>query len=167
MALVFGKLGVVHILDGYWQQGTGRKAYQTNTYLVPMLLDAALSSCREGLLSLKLVRIPRKFASSELTLAISAQLLPASLICLSRNSSAGVQGVFVRLFLAGGGTTGVLASSLVGTAGGATGVTCIGGWGAAETGVGAGAGAGVLEAAAPVVAVGAGVAGLADGACGC
>ena len=32
------------------------------------------------------------------TFAISLQLLPASLICLSLSSSAGVQGVFVRLF---------------------------------------------------------------------
>src|SRR4051794_2178379 len=37
------------------------------------------------------------------TLAISAQLLPASRICFSRSSSAGVHGVFVLLFLAGGG----------------------------------------------------------------
>ncbi len=37
------------------------------------------------------------------TLAISAQLLPVSRICFSRSSSAGVQGVFVLLFLAGGG----------------------------------------------------------------
>ena len=37
-----------------------------------------------------------------LTFAISAQLLPASRIVFSLCSSAAVQGVFVRLFLAGG-----------------------------------------------------------------
>ena len=36
------------------------------------------------------------------TLAISAQLFPASRICLRRNSSCGVHGVLVRLFFAGG-----------------------------------------------------------------
>ncbi len=36
------------------------------------------------------------------TFAISAQLLPASLICLSLSSSAGVHGVFVLFFFAGG-----------------------------------------------------------------
>lgn len=94
-------------------------------------------------------------------MAISAQLLPLSLILLSRNSSAGVQGVLVRLFLAGGGAEGVLASSLVGTAGGATGVTCMGG--AAETGAVAGAGV-LATGAATVVAAGMGVAGFAVGA---
>jgi hypothetical protein len=39
----------------------------------------------------------------EHTFAISLQLLPASLICFSLCSSAGVQGVFVRPFFAGGG----------------------------------------------------------------
>ena len=57
------------------------------------------------------------------TLAISAQLFPASLICFSRSSSAGVQGVFVLLFLAGGADAGVeLVSSAI-VAGGTTGVT--------------------------------------------
>ena len=42
--------------------------------------------------------------SSYLTFAISAQLLPASLIFFNLCSSAGVQGVLVRLFLAGGAT---------------------------------------------------------------
>jgi hypothetical protein len=41
--------------------------------------------------------------SSQRTFAISLQLFPASLMCFSRNSSAGVQGVFVRPFFAGGG----------------------------------------------------------------
>jgi hypothetical protein len=36
------------------------------------------------------------------TFAISAQLFPASLIVFNLCSSAGVQGVFVRLFFAGG-----------------------------------------------------------------
>lgn len=39
------------------------------------------------------------------TFAISLQLLPTSRICLSLSSSAGVQGVFVRLFLAFGSCT--------------------------------------------------------------
>lgn len=43
-----------------------------------------------------------------LTFAISAQLFPASRIVLSLCSSAGVQGVFVRLFLAGGPIDGEL-----------------------------------------------------------
>jgi len=37
------------------------------------------------------------------TFAISLQLLPASLICFNLCSSAGVHGVFVRPFFAGGG----------------------------------------------------------------
>lgn len=39
---------------------------------------------------------------TSLTFAISAQLFPASLIVFNLCSSAGVQGVFVRLFFAGG-----------------------------------------------------------------
>lgn len=51
------------------------------------------------------------------TLAISAQLCPASRICLRRSSSAGVHGVFVRLFLAGGGWAAAWLLSAVGGAG--------------------------------------------------
>ena len=46
----------------------------------------------------------------EHTLAISFQLLPASLMFLSLCSSAGVQGVFVRPFFAGGGCADPIAS---------------------------------------------------------
>jgi len=46
------------------------------------------------------------FTEHQLTFAISAQLFPASLIVFNLCSSAGVQGVFVRLFLAGGGAIG-------------------------------------------------------------
>ena len=42
------------------------------------------------------------FKVSHLTFAISAQLFPASLMVFNLCSSAGVHGVFVRLFLAGG-----------------------------------------------------------------
>lgn len=64
----------------------------------------------------------------ELTFAISAQELPASLKALSRCSSAGVQGVLVRLLLAGGAAAAGASSVLAGAAGAA-------GW------AGAGAGA--------------------------
>lgn len=40
------------------------------------------------------------------TFAISLQLFPASLICFNLNSSAGVHGVFVRLFLSLGSCIG-------------------------------------------------------------
>jgi hypothetical protein len=80
-----------------------------------------------------------------LTLAISAQLLPASRICLRRCSSPGVQGVFVRLFLAGGGAIGAAAASSTFVAGAAAwaGAAATGGaaWGAAGAGVGTGAAA--------------------------
>ena len=49
---------------------------------------------------------PQLECKSRLTFAISAQLFPASLMVLSLCSSAGVQGVLVRLFLAGGGPIG-------------------------------------------------------------
>lgn len=51
-------------------------------------------------------------------MAISAQLLPWSLICLSLSSSAGVHGVLVRLFFTGGVGTGAAAAASS-TAGGA------------------------------------------------
>lgn len=95
-------------------------------------------------------------------MAISAQLEPESLICFRRSSSAGVHGVFVRLFLAGGGcaagwelSTGV--AGWVGAAIGAGGVgtgTGVAIWGACWTGVWTGCGGavtgavGVCEAAA-------------------
>jgi len=47
-----------------------------------------------------------KTLSKILTFAISAQLLPASLIVFSLCSSAGVHGVFVLDFFAGGGPIG-------------------------------------------------------------
>ena len=53
------------------------------------------------------------------TLAISAQLFPASRIAFSRCSSAGVHGVLVRLFLAGGGTGAEFASSVAAVGAGA------------------------------------------------
>lgn len=86
--LVLGKLCVVHIL-------------------VPVFLDTALGSRWEGLRNkdgqLWLVRVTRAEPGTQgHTLAISAQLEPESLICFRRSSSAGVHGVFVLLFLAGG-----------------------------------------------------------------
>jgi len=61
-------------------------------------------------------------ATSFQTFAISAQLLPASLMVFNLCSSAGVQGVLVLLFLAGGGPIGesVILGSSFGLAAGAT-----------------------------------------------
>jgi hypothetical protein len=56
------------------------------------------------------------------TFAISLQLFPASLIVLSLCSSAGVHGVFVRLFLALGSCAGASTSALLGAAGAAAAV---------------------------------------------
>jgi hypothetical protein len=47
-------------------------------------------------------------------LAISAQLLPASRICFRRCSSAGVHGVFVRPFFAGGAAGDDIGSAVAG-----------------------------------------------------
>ena len=55
-------------------------------------------------------------ASRVRTFAISLQLFPASLICFSLNSSAGVHGVFVRLFLAFGSCAEVSTSAAWGAA---------------------------------------------------
>lgn len=49
--------------------------------------------------------------SSVPTFAISLQLFPASLICFNRSSSAGVHGVFVRLFLSLGSCAGLSTSA--------------------------------------------------------
>ena len=77
-------------------------------YLIPMLLNTPFGSRWERLtISSQLSDINIENSGGGQTLAISAQLLPASRICLSLNSSAGVQGVFVRLFLTGGGCEGV------------------------------------------------------------
>ena len=63
-----------------------------------MLLDATLGPVREGLTPLQLLIF---IASGVMqTLAISFQLFPASRIVFSLRSSAGVHGVFVRLFFA-------------------------------------------------------------------
>jgi hypothetical protein len=73
-----------------------------------------------------------------LTLAISAQLLPASRICFNRSSSAGVHGVFVLLFFEGGWPGVELGSSLIVGVGGATtgGGMCVADWGGAGAGTG-------------------------------
>jgi hypothetical protein len=81
------------------------------TYLIPVLLHTAFCPARKRLKAslslspslyfvplLMLSRTSKKFH----TFAISAQLLPASLIVLSLCSSAAVHGVLVRLFFAGG-----------------------------------------------------------------
>lgn len=78
--------------------------------LVPVFLDTAFGSRWEGLRNKKwsayglprVMRSQRGIRDRRHTLAISAQLEPESLICFRRSSSAGVHGVFVRLFLAGG-----------------------------------------------------------------
>lgn len=84
------------------------------SYLVPMLLHASFSSLRKGLreqkesvhvMAGKLTALGSDgrswvvlFCFGFFTFAISLQLFPASLICFSRSSSAGVQGVLVLLF---------------------------------------------------------------------
>jgi hypothetical protein len=105
--LILSKLGIMHVL-------------------VPVLLHTALCPRRERLclVSAEPAIVPTPRAH---TFAISAQLLPASRICFSRSSSAGVHGVFVRLFFAGGGAG--VSSAGAGCAG------AVAGW------VGAGAGA--------------------------
>lgn len=84
--LVLSKLGVMHVL-------------------VPVLLDTTLRPGWECLYRPVSTNIDESADSavgiSYPTLAISAQLWPASLICFRRSSSAGVQGVLVRLFLTG------------------------------------------------------------------
>lgn len=83
--------------------------YNRTTYLVPMLLDTSLSSAGEclpkrsqSIFFMGACQLLQTFRSH--TFAISAQLLPASLMVFSLCSSAAVQGVFVRLFFAGGCT---------------------------------------------------------------
>lgn len=96
-------------------------------------------------------------------LAISAQLEPESLICFRRSSSAGVHGVFVRLFLAGGAcgagwafSTGVGGWVAAGIGAGGVGTgTGVGIWGGCWTGVGTGWG-GAVTGAVGVAAAGAG-----------
>ena len=73
-----------------------------------MLLDTSLSSAGERLskrsqskLFMGACELLQTLRSHH-TFAISAQLLPASLMVFSLCSSAAVQGVFVRLFFAGG-----------------------------------------------------------------
>ena len=82
--LVFSKLSIVHIL-----------------LIVSASLSLGFSMCTgphtlyQCFFTLPSVRVGKDFA-------ISAQLFPASRIFLSLSSSAGVHGVFVRLFLGGG-----------------------------------------------------------------
>ncbi len=77
--------------------------YSLASHLIPVLFHTSFCSiwkrleyisarCSAGLLSLDL----------GLTLAISPQLFPASLMTFSRCSSAGLHGVFVLLFLGAG-----------------------------------------------------------------
>jgi hypothetical protein len=78
-------------------------------YLVPVLLHTSFSALRECLRGI-MNQQPRSrivFANENKfwdfsTLAISLQVFPVSLICFNLSSSAGVQGVFVRLFLSFG-----------------------------------------------------------------
>jgi hypothetical protein len=59
---------------------------------------------------------PLQQAWCSFTFAISLQLFPASLICFNLSSSAGVHGVFVRLFLSLGSCGEVSTSGAGGTA---------------------------------------------------
>lgn len=105
-------------------EGAPQLFAELTTHLVPVLLHTSFSSLRESLYqfqcqtdsftrphfstSSEICRLynltsRRSLTRKELTLAISAQLLPASRMFFSLCSSAGVHGVFVRLFFAGGG----------------------------------------------------------------
>jgi hypothetical protein len=66
-----------------------------------VFLHTTFGSCWKGLSHYELV-LPTALNLVAITFAISAQLLPASLIVFNLCSSAGVHGVFVRLFFAGG-----------------------------------------------------------------
>ena len=82
--LVFGKLSVMHIL------------LVVSTFLfLDLSTCAAQYTLYQCFFTLPSVRVGNDFA-------ISAQLFPASRMFLSLSSSAGVHGVFVRLFLGGG-----------------------------------------------------------------
>jgi hypothetical protein len=102
---VFSELGVVHILY-VSVRNRAVKQHRLNAYLIPMLLYASFSSLWERLprdksinsTSTHLKKMPWQMGTMP-TFAISLQLFPVSLICFSLSSSAGVQGVFVRLFL--------------------------------------------------------------------
>jgi hypothetical protein len=105
------------------------------TYLIPVLLDTSFCPAGKCLLN-KFQSMTFTFPCSCShtwtfhTLAISAQLLPASLIVFSLCSSAAVHGVLVRLFLAGGciGADGVSGSAMLdeGPAAGAMGLDEVG-----------------------------------------
>jgi hypothetical protein len=75
-----------------------------NPYLVPVLLDATFGSAWKCLSRQSQSRPGADTVADvgSLTFAISAQLFPASLMFFNLCSSAGVHGVFVRLFLGGG-----------------------------------------------------------------
>jgi len=109
--LVLSKLSIMHVLNPI-------------SFLNPpvdLLVEHTLYQCFLTDPSVLVGKVYTSFLAYEsypgytvgLTLAISAQLLPASRICFSRNSSCGVQGVLVRLFLAGGGATGAAFASSV------------------------------------------------------
>lgn len=121
--LVFPELGIVHVLLRSWS-ANGR--YKTaNSDGVPCTSAfsrsppsaaemSAVNETRQPTQSLQFF-IPfgqdarRDWCFMDLcfsTFAISLQLFPASLICLSLCSSAGVHGVFVRLFFALGSWAG-------------------------------------------------------------
>jgi hypothetical protein len=108
--LVFRKLCIVHVLGliSYCQYICQNKT----SYLIPVLLDTTLCSLGERLplhsVSHSCATPTSNITRVYLTFAISAQLFPASRIVLSLCSSAGVQGVFVRLFFAGGPIDGEL-----------------------------------------------------------
>jgi hypothetical protein len=117
----------------YWKQ--------TRIYLVPVLLHAALCSLGKCLTLIgQHIRTSCTLRASEPvrpcfhTFAISLQLFPASLICLSLCSSAGVHGVLVLLFLG-------LGSSSAGGGAGLASAPC-----EAEANVAAGCAAGFAEA---------------------
>ncbi len=153
--LILGKLGIVHVLKAVWSATGASKARRQSltTNLIPMLLDTPFGARGECLWTFSqqsphvqhATRTSREDAKR--TFAISAQELPLSLICFRRSSSAGVHGVFVRLFFAGGPLGVVVESSAAA------------GW----AGVVAAAVAGVGAAAVPGTDTGVGVAGTGTG----
>lgn len=113
---VLCELSIMHVLDGIRvsQVPGSSKGLEpsdlSQSYLVPMLLYTTLGSCRESLRRVPAVRDMRTsrilYRESLRTLAISLQLRPASRMVFKRCSSSAVQGVLVRPFFFGGGSTG-------------------------------------------------------------
>lgn len=105
--LVFREFRIVHILWRNYSLKMFQPALSWAIYLIPMLLHAAFRSAGECLRvqrqSWREAHTHTNHRAHKLTFAISAQLFPASRMVFNLCSSAGVHGVFVRLFLAGGG----------------------------------------------------------------